>query len=116
MSLPEHRAREGTYLIVNRKGNDMSKKYNYFQQKLGLDEKTSEAVKLLLDEGLLEPLLIDLRNALEAEELQDSDKPIGNNFDPDLENTKEKMTPIEAELVEGSGLSLHTVREILEEN
>jgi hypothetical protein len=31
-----------------------------------------------------------------------------------LEKTKEKMTPIEAELVEGSGLSLQTVREILE--
>ena len=93
-----------------------SKKYSYFQQQLGLDEKTSEAIKLLLDEGLLEPLLIDLRNALEAEELQDSDKPIGNNFDPDLENTKEKMTPIEADLVEGSGLPLKTVREILEEN
>ena len=28
--------------------------------------------------------------------------------------TKEKMTPIETELVEGSGLSLKTVREILE--
>ena len=31
-----------------------------------------------------------------------------------LKKTKEKMTPIEAELVEGSGLSLQTVREILE--
>ena len=93
-----------------------SKKYSYFQQQLGLDEKTSEAINLLMDEGLLEPLLVDLRNALEAEELQDSDKPIGNNFDPDLENTKEKMTPIEADLVEGSGLPLKTVREILEEN
>ena len=92
-----------------------SKKYSYFQQQLGLDEKTSEAIKLLLDEGLLEPLLVDLRNALEAEEFQDSDKPIGNNFDPDLENTKEKMTPIEAELVEESGLPLQTVREIMEE-
>ena len=93
-----------------------SKKYSYFQQQLGLDEKTSEAINLLMDEGLLEPLLVDLRNALEAEEFQDSDKPIGNNFDPDLENTKEKMTPIEADLVEGSGLPLKTVREILEEN
>ena len=60
----------------------MSKKYNYFQQKLGLDEKTSEAIKLLLDEGLLEPLLIDLRNALEAEESQNSTKPSGIKFDP----------------------------------
>ena len=90
----------------------MNKKYNYFHQQLGLDEKTSEAIKLLMDEGLLEPLLVDLRNALEAEEFQDSTS--GNNFDPLLEKTKEKMTPIEAELVEGSGLSLQTVREILE--
>ena len=92
----------------------MSKKYNYFQQKLGLDEKTSEAIKILMDEGLLEPLLVDLRNALEAEEYQNTTKAIGNNFDPHLEKTKEKMTPIEAELVEESGLSLQTVREILE--
>ena len=90
----------------------MKKKHNYFQQKLGLDEKTSGAIKLLMDEGILEPLLVDLRNALEAEEFQDSTR--GNNFDPLLEKTKEKMTPIEAELVEGSGLSLQTVREILE--
>ena len=90
----------------------MRKKYNYFQQQLGLDEKTSEAIKILMDEGILEPLLVDLRNALEAEEFQDSTS--GNNFDPLLEKTKEKMTPIEAELVEGSGLSLQTVREILE--
>ena len=94
----------------------MKKKHNYFQQKLGLDEKTSEAIKLLMDEGLLEPLLVDLRNALEAEEFQDSDKRIGNNFDPHLEKPKEKMTPIEAELVESSGFPLKTVREILEEN
>ena len=94
----------------------MKKKHNYFQQKLGLDKKTSEAIKLLMDEGLLEPLLVDLRNVLEAEEFQDSNKPIGNNFDPHLKNTKEKMTPIEAELVETSGLPLKTVREILGEN
>ena len=92
----------------------MKKKHNYFQQKLGLDEKTSEAIKLLMDEGLLEPLLVDLRNALESEEYQNTTKAIGNNFDPHLKKTKEKMTPIEAELVEESGLSLHTVREILE--
>ena len=66
------------------------------------------------DEGLLEPLLVELRNAIEAEEFQDSNIPIGNNFDPHLEKPKEKMTPIEAELVESSGLSLQTVREILE--
>ena len=92
----------------------MGKTHEYFQQELGLDGKTSEAIKILMDEGLLEPLLVDLRNALEAEEFQDSDKRIGNNFDPHLEKPKEKMTPIEAELVESSGLPLQTVREILE--
>ena len=60
----------------------MSNKDNYFQQELGLDEKTSGAIRLLMDEGLLEPMLIDLRNALEAEELQDSAKPRGIKFDP----------------------------------
>ena len=60
----------------------MSKKDNYFQQELGLDEKTSKAIRLLMDEGLLEPLLIDLRNALEAEEFQNSTKPSGIKFDP----------------------------------
>ena len=92
----------------------MEKKYDYFQDQLGLDKKTSEAIKILMDEGLLEPLLVDLRNALEAEESQNSNSEINSN--PHLEKTKEKMTPIEAELVEGSGLSLHTVREILGEN
>ncbi len=92
--------------------NDMSKTHEYFQQELGLDKKTSEAIKILMDEGLLEPLLVDLRNALEAEESQNSNSEINSN--PHLEKTKEKMTPIEAELVEGSGLSLQTVREILE--
>ena len=90
----------------------MKKKHNYFQQKLGLDEKTSEAIKLLMDEGLLEPLLVDLRNALEAEEYQNTTG--GNNFDPHLGKIKEEMTPIEVELVEESGLPLKTVREILE--
>ena len=92
----------------------MGKTHEYFQQELGLDKKTSEAIKILMEEGFLEPLLVDLRNALEAEEFQDSNKPIGNNFNPHLEKPKEKMTPIEAELVEESGLSLQTVREILE--
>ena len=76
----------------------MSKKYNYFQQKLGLDEKTSEAVKLLFGEGLLEPLLIDLRNALEAEESQNSTKPSGIKFDPFKEDLiKRGFSPEEAE-------------------
>ena len=60
----------------------MSKKDNYFQQELGLDNKTSGAIRLLMDEGMLEPLLIDLRNALEAEEFQDSAKPSGIKSDP----------------------------------
>ena len=60
----------------------MSKKDNYFQQELGLDKKTSEAIRLLMVEGLLEPLLIDLRNALETEEFQDSAKPSGIKSDP----------------------------------
>ena len=50
--------------------NDMSKTHEYFQKELGLDKKTSEAIKILMDEGLLEPLLVDLRSALEAEEYQ----------------------------------------------
>ena len=94
--------------------NDMSKTHEYFQQELGLDKKTSEAIKILMYEGILEPLLVDLRNALEAEEFQDSTS--GNNFDPHLGKIKEEMTPIEVELVESSRLSLQTVREILEEN
>jgi len=92
--------------------NDMSKTHEYFQQELGLDKKTSEAIKILMDEGLMEPLIVELRNAIEAEEYQNTTG--GNNFDQHLGTIKEKMTPIEAELVEGSGLSLHTVREILE--
>ena len=94
--------------------NDMSKTHEYFQQELGLDKKTSDAIKNLMNEGLLEPLLIDLRNALESEEYQNTTKEIGKNIDSNLGKIKEKMTLIEAELVEESGLSLHTVREILE--
>ena len=60
----------------------MSKKDNYFQHQLGLDEKTSEAIRLLMDEGLLEPLLIDLGNAPEAEESQNPTKPSGIKSDP----------------------------------
>ena len=48
--------------------NDMSKTHEYFQKELGLDKKTSEAIKILMEEGLLEPLLVDLKNSLEAEE------------------------------------------------
>ena len=60
----------------------MSKKNNYLQQDLGLDKKTSEAIRLLMDEGLLEPLLIDLSNALEAEVFKDTAKPSGIKVDP----------------------------------
>ena len=60
----------------------MSKKDNYFQQEFGLDKKNSEAIRLLMDEGLLEPLLIDMRNSVDAEEFQDSAKPSGIKFDP----------------------------------
>ena len=76
----------------------MRKKDNYFQQQLGLNEKTSEAIRMLMDEGLLEPLLIDLRNALEAEEIQNSTKPSGIKFDPFKEDLiKRGFSPEEAE-------------------
>ena len=76
--------------------NDMSKTHEYFQQELGLDKKTSEAIKILMDEGLLEPLLVDLRNALEAEEYQNTTS--GNNFDPGKEDLiKRGFSPEEAE-------------------
>ena len=64
----------------------MSKKEDYLKQELGLDKKTSEAIRLLLDEGLLDPLLIDLRNALDAEEFKDSVKSCGIKSDPLKEN------------------------------
>ena len=92
----------------------MGKSQEYFQKEMGLDKKSSEAIKILLDEGLLEPLIVDLRNALEAEEYQNTTS--GKNSDPLLKKTKEEMTSIEAELVESSGLPLKTVRDILEEN
>ena len=76
----------------------MRKKDNYFQQQLGLNEKTSEAIRMLMDEGLLEPLLIDLRNALEAEEFQNSTKPSGIKFDPMKEDLiRRGFSPEEAE-------------------
>ena len=76
----------------------MSKKDNYFQQELGMDEKTSEAIRLLMDEGLLEPLLIDLRNVLDAEESQNSTKPSKIKFDPMKEDLiRRGFSPEEAE-------------------
>ena len=96
------------------KGRNMSKKYNYFQQQLGLDEKTSEAIKILMDEGLLEPLLVELRVALEAEEYKNITKEIGKDVDSNLEKTMEKMTPMEASLMT-QGHSLEEAREWLSE-
>ena len=76
--------------------NDMSKTHEYFQKELGLDKKTSEAIKILLDEGLLEPLLVDLRNALDAEEYQNTTS--GIKFDPGKEDLiKRGFSPEEAE-------------------
>ena len=37
----------------------MSKKYNNPMTSLNLDKKTSEVIKILMEEGLLEPLLVD---------------------------------------------------------
>jgi len=88
----------------------MSKKENYFQQQLGLDAKTSEAIKILMDEGLLEPLLVELRDTLEAEDYQNSNEEIDNNLDPTVEITKDKITPMEASLME-EGLSLEEARD-----
>ena len=76
----------------------MSKKDNYFQQELGLDKKTSEATRLLTDEGMLEPLLLDMRNSVDAEEFQDSAKPDGIISDPMKEDLiRRGFTPEEAE-------------------
>ena len=51
-----------------------------------------------MNEGLLEPLLVDLRNALEAEESQNSTKPSGIKFDPGKEDLiKRGFSPEEAE-------------------
>ena len=76
----------------------MSKKDNYFQQEFGLDKKNSEAIRLLMDEGLLEPLLIDMRNSVDAEEFQDSAKPSGIKSDPMKEDLiRRGFTPEEAE-------------------
>ena len=60
----------------------MSKKYNNPEPSLNLDAKTLAAIKILMEEGLLEPLLVDLKNDLEAEESQNSNKPSGIKFDP----------------------------------
>jgi len=76
----------------------MSKKYNNPMTSLNLDKKTSEAIKILMEEGLLEPLLVDLKNALESEESQNSTKPSGIKFDPMKEDLiRRGFSPEEAE-------------------
>ena len=76
----------------------MSKKYNNPEPSLNLDAKTLAAIKILMEEGLLEPLLVDLKNALEAEESQNSTKPIGIKFDPFKEDLiRRGFSPEEAE-------------------
>jgi hypothetical protein len=88
----------------------MGKKYDYFQDQLGLDEKTSEAIKILMDEGLLEPLLVEMRDALEAEDYQNTTKEIDNNCTPHVRKRNERITPMEA-LLMMDGLSLEEARE-----
>ena len=88
----------------------MSKKYNNPDPPLNLDAKTLAAIKILMEEGLLEPLLVELRDALEAEDYQNSNKEIDNNLDPTVEITKDKITPMEACLME-EGLSLEEARD-----
>jgi len=76
----------------------MSKKYNNPEPSLNLDAKTWAAIKILMEEGLLEPLLVDLKNALEAEESQNSTKPSGIKFDPFKEDLiRRGFSPEEAE-------------------
>ena len=51
-----------------------------------------------MEEGLLEPLLVDLKNDLEAEESQNSTKPSGIKFDPMKEDLiRRGFSPEEAE-------------------
>tara|TARA_Y100000593_G_C4049798_1_gene209156 strand:- start:199 stop:447 length:249 start_codon:yes stop_codon:yes gene_type:complete len=76
----------------------MSKKDNYFHQKLGLDNKTSEAIRLLMEKGHLEALLLDTRKSLEAEKFQGSVKPGGIISDPLKEALiRRGFTPEQAE-------------------
>ena len=76
----------------------MIKKYNNPNPSLNLDAKTSEANKILMEESLLVPLLVDLKNALEAEESQNSTKLSGIKFDPGKEDLiKRGFSPEEAE-------------------
>ena len=85
-------------------------KNDYFQNQLGLDEKTSEAIKILINEDLLEPLWVELRDVIEAEDYQNTTKEIDNNCSPHVNITNEKITPMEASLTM-EGLSLEEARE-----
>ena len=65
---------------------------------MNLDAKTRVAIKILMEEGLLQPLLVDLKNALEAEGSQNSTKPSGIKFDPMKEDLiRRGFSPEEAE-------------------
>jgi len=88
----------------------MSKKEIYFQQQLGLDEKNSNTIKILMHECLLEPLLNEMRDALEAEDYQSTTKEVVNNCTPHVKKRNEKVTPMEA-LLMMDGLSLEEARE-----
>ena len=48
----------------------MSKKYNNPDPSLNLDSKTSEAIRILVEEGLLEPLLVDLKTLSKLKSLK----------------------------------------------
>ena len=76
----------------------MSKKYNNQKPSLNLDAKTRGAIKVLTESGFLEPLLVDLKNSLEAEETHNSTKPSGIKFDPHKEDLINRgFSPEEAE-------------------
>ena len=76
----------------------MSKKYNNPNPSLNLDAKTRGAIKVHTESGFLEPLLVDLKNSLEAEESQNSTKPSGIKFDPFKEDLiRRGFSPEEAE-------------------
>ncbi|MBC8257402.1 MAG: hypothetical protein H8E38_00140 [SAR324 cluster bacterium] len=79
------------------KENEMSKKQNNPLSSLNLDAKTLNAVRVLTESGLLEPLLIEMVEALEAEEYQNSVEP-KRKYDPVKEDLiRQGLSPEEAE-------------------
>ncbi len=75
----------------------MSKKQNNPLSSLNLDAKTLNAVRVLTESGLLEPLLIEMVEALEAEEYQNSVEP-KRKYDPVKEDLiRQGLSPEEAE-------------------